>query len=215
VSFSDMVIIKPQRAPQVVSTLEFSQLPDKVGRFDVLLNRTQWLPHNMLYGRELYLRSGGYDCQAYMYEDWSLKIRLAREVRSWRHAAVIGLIYNRHGHGLSNADGILHCFWKLHAIQNNLSLVRGNLPSTRIIDALIISLKAHSDEQWRTEAMAAVEDAIMAVGPTAILERLGTMKIDDDSRLAPSSVLQRWLTDWVAQIQGMVTSERQYEACSS
>ncbi len=204
IAFSDIAVIKPAAPPAIMPTGSFCDLVDRTSQFDAILNRTQWIPHNMLYARDLYLRAGGYDHVARLYEDWSLKIRLAGATESWRHADAIGLIYHRHGLGLSSASGIFHSFWKLRAIHANLPVIREHAAETRIIDALESALKAHSDGRWRAEAIAILTNAVAKAGPTAVLDGLSSTCFAGADRFAPETTLQQHLTDWIDRVAHIV-----------
>ena len=117
VAFSDFALIESERVIRV-DTSRYVEL-DPRQRLDVTLNRLQPLPHNMMYSKTLYASVGGYDLRARMYEDWALKLRLARDVSNWVHTGALGLIYYRHGTGLSSASSDKHAFWKLFVLAHN------------------------------------------------------------------------------------------------
>jgi hypothetical protein len=200
VAFSDIAVLRPAAAPEMASTAGFCALAGLPARFDAVLNRIAWPPHNMLYARELYARAGGYDREAGMYEDWALKIRLAAHAAAWMHAKVIGLIYHRHGGGLSSAPGVSHCFWKLYAIHRNLALIEANAPPPRIVAALVAALRAHDDAPWRKRAIAAVEAAAAAHGPAAVVMGLRQAPMSAPSRQAPPDALRARMDAWLSAL---------------
>lgn len=68
--------------------------------FSGIFSRTCMIPRDFTFSRALYLRSGGYDPSFNLYEDWDLKIRLAR-IASFYYTGIEGVAYRRKGSGLS------------------------------------------------------------------------------------------------------------------
>ena len=118
-AFSDMELVYPNGTRHLVSTAYFAELDKPADRVTAMLTRAHPLPHHMVYAKSLYQEVGGYDVTATLYEDWSLKLRLAASEAKWMHSGKIGLKYNRHGTGLSSSPGILHTFWRLYVIGRN------------------------------------------------------------------------------------------------
>ncbi|MFL5482639.1 MAG: glycosyltransferase family 2 protein [Gemmatimonadaceae bacterium] len=66
-----------------------------------------FIPRDYLVSREDYLRAGGYNREFKIYEDWDLKIRLARFC-VWRFSGVVGTAYTLNSKGLSKAPRRQH-----------------------------------------------------------------------------------------------------------
>lgn len=83
--------------------------------FTQLLSRTCEIPHNMLFRKELYFQAGGYNTTLSLYEDWDLKIRLAK---GWDFVFSnrLGIAYRQHTGGLSSANKREHLksVWKIY-----------------------------------------------------------------------------------------------------
>jgi len=73
----------------------------------------------MLFSKRLYLEAGGFRHHIGMYEDWDIKIRLARDAVCWKYSGITGLVHRHHGSGLSNQDPLTHLRWMLAVIYEN------------------------------------------------------------------------------------------------
>jgi len=118
VAFSDMMKID-EMGLQPSSLSGFAELQSREGRLEALLLRRNPLPHNMTFSKRLYQECGGYVTEACLYEDWGLKLRLANHATNWVYSGVVGLVYNRHGQGLSAADPLAHWYWRLYCLAVN------------------------------------------------------------------------------------------------
>ena len=82
------------------------QWPDeKVEEGDIfrgIFSRSSMIPRDFIFSRKQYLQAGGYDPQFNLYEDWDLKIRIARSTRFF-FTGLDGIAYRRKGQGLSYA----------------------------------------------------------------------------------------------------------------
>jgi glycosyltransferase involved in cell wall biosynthesis len=76
-------------------------------------------PRDMLYPKDLFLRAGGFRHHQVLYEDWDLKLRLARLTPAWRHSGVAGLVHRHDGTGLSARDPLEHLHWTMDVLFQN------------------------------------------------------------------------------------------------
>lgn len=75
-----------------------------------LYNRSIFIPRDYLCRRDLLFSVGLYDENISLYEDWDLKLRLAK-VAKYFYTSQIGIGYRRHGDGLSSANRSEHSYW--------------------------------------------------------------------------------------------------------
>lgn len=75
--------------------------------FHSILMRSCFIPRDFLFKKEMYFKIGGYNPGYKIYEDWNLKLRLARYY-SFFYTGVNGIIYRRHGQGLSSYGADVH-----------------------------------------------------------------------------------------------------------
>jgi glycosyltransferase involved in cell wall biosynthesis len=76
-------------------------------------------PRDMLYAKALFLRAGGFRHHQQLYEDWDLKLRLARTASGWRHSGIAGLMHRHDGAGLSTRDPLEHLRWTMDVLFQN------------------------------------------------------------------------------------------------
>jgi glycosyltransferase involved in cell wall biosynthesis len=69
--------------------------------FNDIITRSCLIPRDFIVKREVYFEVGGYDFKFPIYEDWDLKIRLAKKYEFY-YTGVNGTAYRRHGTGLSS-----------------------------------------------------------------------------------------------------------------
>jgi len=75
--------------------------------FQSMLMRSCFIPRDFLFKREMYFGVGGYDPRYRIYEDWNFKLKLAR-CCPFYYTGVNGIIYRRHGQGLSSYGADVH-----------------------------------------------------------------------------------------------------------
>lgn len=114
-----------------------------------LISRSVIVPRDMLMSRSLYLRTGGYDYEVGLYEDWAFKLRLCLAMNgSWRHArGDVGTIYNRVQPGLSNQKPIAQVFWQLHGLSTVAA--RREIPDVDVLASAKLILRPLSGEMGR------------------------------------------------------------------
>ncbi len=72
-----------------------------------IMARSCMIPRDFIFLRSAYFEVGGYDHRLPIYEDWDLKIRLAAKYK-FIYSGIAGIVYVRHGEGLSNAPFGFH-----------------------------------------------------------------------------------------------------------
>lgn len=138
-------LLKQKREADLVDSIVFSGivLIDRTGKqigrqHDVILEgaimneivrRTCMIPRDFLFTREQYLAAGGFDSKIPIYEDWDLKIRLAKKNRFY-YSGIDGIGYRRHGSGLSAASPLSHAGWLLRIFAKNYSLLEAERVKT-------------------------------------------------------------------------------------
>ena len=93
----------------------------KVREGDISFNISHlkgFIPRDYLVSREDYQKAGGYNPDLYLYEDWDLKIRLAK-LCSWRFSGVVGTAYRNNSNGLSKAPSKEHIETMRDIFRNN------------------------------------------------------------------------------------------------
>lgn len=90
-----------------------------------ILGRTCMIPRDFVFSKSLYNAVGGYDTSLAIYEDWDLKIRMANRCR-FIYSGVHGVVYRRHGKGLSNSPVALHLEILQQIFTKNINLLDGN-----------------------------------------------------------------------------------------
>ena len=90
-----------------------------------ILGRTCMIPRDFIYTKSLYVSVGGYDTSLPIYEDWDLKIRLARSCK-FVYSGIHGVVYRRHGNGLSNSPVALHIEMLQKIFSKNINLLNGD-----------------------------------------------------------------------------------------
>lgn len=97
----------------------------KVFEGDILfpiITRTSAIPRDFILPKKQYLKVGGYDANFPMYEDWDLKIRLAKNCKFY-YTGVDGTAHRLHNKGLSQADLVTHNKFMRKVFQKNIELL--------------------------------------------------------------------------------------------
>ena len=137
VVYSDLDFVDPDG--NVLERIGFTEFAQGGGdaRMAYLLHRAGPIPRDMLMPKALFERAGGFRHELRLYEDWDLKLRLARAARNWyRAAGGPGLSYRRHPRGLASADGLSHLEAQLRVIFLNREWLEGRLGSESIVTAI-------------------------------------------------------------------------------
>ncbi len=125
IAFSDILLVRPDKS-FVQTTAAYHELSGEQARRS-LLARLPQIPRDLTVSRKLYFKTEGYDMSRHLYEDWDLKLRLARESKTWVRAdGIAGTIYNRLSPGLSGVDDGEHARALsqifLSALKNNIDM---------------------------------------------------------------------------------------------
>ncbi len=81
--------------------------------FDNLLQRRCAVPRDFIFLKSHYLQTAGYDPNIPVYEDWDLKLRLAR-IAKYVYTHEDGVAYRQTDAGLSSVSIMKHVKWKNH-----------------------------------------------------------------------------------------------------
>lgn len=103
-----------------------------------IVRRTCMVPRDFLFTREQYLDAGGFDSRIPIYEDWDLKIRLAKN-NQFYYSGIDGIGYRRHGTGLSAASPLSHAAWLLRIFVKNYTLLETERVKTTVMLGKVIS----------------------------------------------------------------------------
>lgn len=120
VSFSNIGLVR-QDDNTILDTSYYNNMKGK-DVFYALSSRSAPVPRDMLFSKTLFEKSGGFNLDMSIYEDWAFKMRLAAVSNKWRHSSVIGTIYDRREPGLSGKDDIYHAYGQLLSIAANYDL---------------------------------------------------------------------------------------------
>jgi len=105
-----------------------------------IVRRTCMIPRDFLFTREQYEAVGGFDAKIPIYEDWDLKIRLAKK-NQFYYSGIDGIGYRRHGSGLSSASPLYHAGWLLRIFAKNFFLLETErIQTSRVLGALIYKM---------------------------------------------------------------------------
>ena len=75
--------------------------------FTVISRNNSRLPRDFVMKKQQYLNTGGYDPRLYIYEDWDLKIRLAKKYEFY-YTNEMGIAHRENKDGLSSANYRIH-----------------------------------------------------------------------------------------------------------
>lgn len=92
---------------------------------DIFVNifaRDCMVPRDFIFTKEQYYVVGGFDLDIPIYEDWDLKLRLAKQ-NEFYYTGLDGIAYRRHSEGLSAANGSKHIKWLKHIYKKNAKLI--------------------------------------------------------------------------------------------
>jgi len=101
--------------------------------FTVVSRNNSRLPNNFIMKKQQYLNTGGYDPTLYIYEDWDLKIRLAKKYEFY-YTNEMGMARRKTKEGLSSAN------YRIHIKYLNKVFIK-NIKSINKRDRLFISIR--------------------------------------------------------------------------
>lgn len=88
--------------------------------YKYMITRDCMIPRDFLFSKKQYLKTGGFDPNIPIYEDWDLKIRLSKLFKFY-YTRIDGIGYRRHGSGLSAVDFNEHKKWLNYVFNKNIS----------------------------------------------------------------------------------------------
>ncbi len=94
--------------------------------FEVFLTRGCAIPRDFIFSKKLYFDIGGFDFQLPLYEDWDLKIRLAK-YGSFYYSGISGIAYRQHNQGLSSVNKEKHLKWLQYVFDKNSKGLKNRL----------------------------------------------------------------------------------------
>lgn len=94
--------------------------------FRTIITRKKYIPRDFLVHRDVYFEAGLYTKGLNLYEDWDLKIRMAKLVE-FKFSGVVGIAYRQTGVGLSNTKKILHLKTYLKIFYKNIRIEKSLL----------------------------------------------------------------------------------------
>jgi glycosyltransferase involved in cell wall biosynthesis len=95
----------------------------KVGKvFYEIITRACMIPRDFVMKQEAYFEVGGYDKRFVIYEDWDLKIRLAKKYEFY-YTGINGIGYRKHGTGLSELPISQNIKWLKKVFKKNKGLI--------------------------------------------------------------------------------------------
>lgn len=135
----EMDIIKKNREKGRSDIIAFSNivLVDEMGKrlfpkaknnikdgniFKNIFARDCMIPRDFIFTKQQYNNAGGFDPMIPIYEDWDLKLRLAKS-NEFYFSGVDGIAYRRHGKGLSAANNAEHVKWLRYIYKKNAQLI--------------------------------------------------------------------------------------------
>jgi glycosyltransferase involved in cell wall biosynthesis len=108
IAFSDIVLVDEQGRTLSEQATPHLTTPARLERW--IATRMGPIPRDFLFTKAQYAAAGGYDPSVPLYEDWLLKMRLAR-ANLWIHAGGAGVCYRQTSQGLSKAKRDEHEYW--------------------------------------------------------------------------------------------------------
>lgn len=86
--------------------------------FTQFLGRSCLIPRDFLMSKSLYFEVGGFDTSIPLYEDWDLKLRLAK-IAHFHYSNDRGIGYRQHLNGLSTTSRARHLYWLVYVFLKN------------------------------------------------------------------------------------------------
>jgi glycosyltransferase involved in cell wall biosynthesis len=119
IAYSNIVYVQGDQSP-----IKIGGTPQNLKEGDVfqdILSRTCMIPRDFTMIKQLFFEVGGYDFSFPIYEDWDLKIRLAKRYNFY-YTGINGTAYRRHEGGLSFCPIPEHIKWMRKVFKKNISL---------------------------------------------------------------------------------------------
>jgi len=119
IGFSNIVLVGEDGKPLNLKAIKNIKEGDIL---EGILTRKHMIPRDFMLTKQQYLDVGGFDGDVPIYEDWDLKIRLAKS-NYFYYTGVDGVAYRRHGEGLSAAKSCEHVKWLKYIYAKNEHLI--------------------------------------------------------------------------------------------
>ena len=121
--------------------------------FYEIITRACMIPRDFIMKREAYFEAGGYDKRFAIYEDWDLKIRLAKKYEFY-YTGINGIGYRKHGTGLSALPISQNIKWLKKVFKKNKGLIDKTQKKKAIkaIDDIIKTMKANNRKRKHNRA---------------------------------------------------------------
>jgi glycosyltransferase involved in cell wall biosynthesis len=119
ISFSNIVLVNKEGKrlfPNAKNNIKEGNI------FKNIFARDCMIPRDFIFTKEQYLDAGGFDINIPIYEDWDLKLRLAKN-NQFFYSGLDGIGYRRHGAGLSSAEHSKHIKWLKYIYNKNKTLI--------------------------------------------------------------------------------------------
>ncbi|WP_052746065.1 glycosyltransferase family 2 protein [Sulfurovum lithotrophicum] len=119
IAFSDIVLVDKEGErlfPNAKNTVKEGNI------FKNIFARDCMVPRDFIFTKQQYFDTGGFDIDIPIYEDWDLKLRLAKH-NAFYFTGVEGIGYRRHGEGLSAANNNKHVKWLKYIYKKNSGLI--------------------------------------------------------------------------------------------
>ena len=115
-----------------------------------IITRSCMIPRDFIMKREAYFEVGGYDKRFAIYEDWDLKIRLAKKYEFY-YTGINGIGYRRHGTGLSAVPISQNIKWLKKVFKKNKGLIdkTQKKEAVKAIDDFTKTMKANDRKHKR------------------------------------------------------------------
>lgn len=119
IAFSNIVLVNKN------GNRLFPNARNNIKEGDIFVNlfaRDCMVPRDFIFTKEQYYAVGGFDLDIPIYEDWDLKLRLAKQ-NEFYYSGVDGIGYRRHNEGLSAVNGSKHIKWLTYIYNKNSYLI--------------------------------------------------------------------------------------------
>ena len=124
-AFSNILLVREEKGETTTRVWGNSDNIKEGFIFADILSRSCMIPRDFILKRSAYFEVGGYDLSIPIYEDWDLKLRLARHY-AFHYTGINGTAYRKHGGGLSSAAVPEHNKWLNHIFDKHIPLTEGS-----------------------------------------------------------------------------------------
>jgi len=120
IAFSNILLVKGDK-----TLIKAWGTPENIKEGKILyevITRNCMIPRDFVMKRHAYFEAGGFDFQFSIYEDWDLKIRLAKTYEFY-YTGINGTAYRKHGTGLSAVPISRNIKWLKKVFKKNKVLI--------------------------------------------------------------------------------------------